>query len=83
MKWYNKLWTKIKIFFKELLNIATNVACPILSALCAIAELCQLPGTVIEGIKKVEYKAFEVCGTAKQIAEYVENTEQQIIENMK
>jgi hypothetical protein len=38
-----KYWQKFKIFWKELGNILTNVACPFLSILVAILELFSAP----------------------------------------
>lgn len=62
-----KFWEKIKIFGKELFNALTNLLCPILSIICAFAELIHLPDAVIQGLKKAEYWCFFVSGTKESI----------------
>lgn len=61
------IWTKFKLFWNELGNIIFNVFCPILSTLAALAELFQLPASVIDALKKAEYWCFYACGTKKTI----------------
>lgn len=62
-----KFWEKLKIFGKELFNALTNLLCPILSIICAFAELVHLPDSVIQGLKKAEYWCFFVSGTKESI----------------
>ena len=43
------------MFWRELGNILTNIACPFLAILVAISEIFGLPATFIQSIKKAEY----------------------------
>lgn len=58
---------KLKIFFKELANIVTNLACPLLALVIAIMELCQAPAAWIAAVKKAEYYCWEAFGTKNDI----------------
>ena len=62
-----KFWEKFKIFWKELGNVLTNLLCPVMSILCAGAELLQLPTSVIQTLKKIEVWLFFACGTQKSL----------------
>lgn len=64
-------WNKFKIFWKEVGNVLTNLLCPLLSILCAFAELIHLPNAVINVLKKAEYWCFYACGTKEVIDELV------------
>lgn len=62
-----KVWNTIKLVGKELFNALTNLLCPILSIVCAFAELIQLPDSAIQALKKAEYWCFFVSGTKKSV----------------
>jgi len=61
------IMSKLKVFVKELFNILTNCAVPVLAALCALAEIIQLPAAVILALKKAERWCFFAYGTRDEI----------------
>ena len=67
---------KLKCFWRELGNILTNVLVPFVAGIAAVMELCQLPTSWIQFIKKVEYWLWEACGTKKKIDEFLEKVEE-------
>jgi hypothetical protein len=58
---------KLKVFGKEIFNILTDIAVPLLAILCAIAEVCQLPASVLLALKKAERWCFFACGTRDEV----------------
>lgn len=66
---------KLKLFVKEIFNIVTNVAVPMIAVLCAIAEVFQLPASVILALKKAERWCFFACGTRDEVEAIVEIVE--------
>jgi hypothetical protein len=58
---------KLKVFVRELFNILTNCAVPILAALCALFEILQLPASAILALKKAERWCFFACGTRTEV----------------
>ena len=68
-------WKKIKCAVKELFNLLTNLACPVLAALCLVAELLQLPTSWIKALKKAEYWCWKVAGTQDAIEHFVEQVD--------
>ena len=58
---------KLKIFFKELANIVTNLLTPAAALIVAIMELCQAPAAWIKAVKKIEYFLWELFGTKGDI----------------
>lgn len=71
-------WNKFKLFWKELGNILTNLLCPILSILCALAELLHLPTSVINALKKAEHWAFYASATKPMIDAIIESTNKKL-----
>lgn len=72
----NKYWKKFKMFWRELGNILTNIACPFLAILVAISEIFGLPANFIQSIKKAEYWCWNACGTKDKIDEIVDAIDQ-------
>jgi hypothetical protein len=62
-----KYWQKFKIFWLEIGNILTNIACPVLSILAALFEVLGVPVSWIQSIKKAEYWCWQACGTKSKI----------------
>lgn len=58
---------KLRIFIKELFNLLTDCAVPLLSVLCALAEVFQFPASAILALKKAERWCFFACGTRDEI----------------
>lgn len=71
-------WKKIKCVFKEFLNLLTNLITPFMSALCLLAELLQLPTSLIQALKKAEYWCWNACGTSKHIDQFIEEVDNMI-----
>jgi hypothetical protein len=71
-------WNKFKLFWKELGNILTNLLCPILSILCALAELLHLPTSVINALKKAEHWAFYASATKPMIDSIIESADKKL-----
>lgn len=65
-------WKKIKAFWKELGNILTNVACPLLAIVAAILEVFGAPANWIQGVKKAEHWCWNASGTKDKIDEIVD-----------
>lgn len=70
------VWSKIKLFWKELGNFLTNLLCPIITVIIAIMEALQLPSNVIQVMKKIEYWCFYACATKEKIDKIVIEAEQ-------
>lgn len=70
-----KYWAKFKIFWKELGNILTNLACPFLSILAAILEIFNMPTSWIQNVKKVEYWCWEAYGTKKELDKIIQRAD--------
>ena len=70
-----KFWAKFKLFWRELGNVLTNVLCPFVAILAAIMEVCQLPISWVQGVKKFEYYCWEACGTKKELDKIVEQVD--------
>lgn len=71
-------WKKFKCAFKEIFNLLTNLITPIISALCLLAELLQLPTALIQNLKKAEYWCWNACGTSKHINQFVEDVDRAV-----
>lgn len=71
-------WKKIKCAAKEVLNIFTNLFCPVLALVCALAEVCQLPTSVIKALKKAEHWCWNACGTVDDIENFIEEVDKVI-----
>lgn len=67
-----KYWSKIKLFWKEVGNLLTNVLCPLLGILIAISEVIGLPISWIQSLKKAEYWCWNACGTKEDIDKIVD-----------
>lgn len=65
-------WKKFKTFWKEIGNLLTNVACPILAMVSAILEIFNAPVSWIQGVKKAEYWCWYACGTKDEIDKIVD-----------
>ena len=50
-----KYWKKFKIFWMELGNLLTNIACPFLSIGAALLEVFGAPISWIKSVKQAEY----------------------------
>lgn len=74
-KFLKTAWKKIKCAVKETFNFLTNLICPVLAALCILAELFNLPTAWIKGLKKAEYWCWQVAGTKDIIEDFVEQVE--------
>ena len=81
MNFLKKVMNKIKLFIKELGNIVTNIAVPIMSMFCAISELFPMP-KVTEKLKKAEYYVFFASGTLESIDNIVSDTTDQLENNL-
>ena len=75
-------WNKFKLFWKELGNTLTNFLCPLISLLIAIMELCQLPSSWIQSMKKIEYWAWFACGTKEKIDEMIDEIVEEVDKNV-
>ena len=73
-------WKKIKCAVKEIFNFLTNLICPVMSALCILAELLNLPTSWIKGLKKAEYWCWQVAGTKDAIENFVDKVEDAVEE---
>ena len=71
-----KAWKKFVVFWKEIGNFFTNLLCPLLSLVAALAEVLQLPTNVIQGIKKAEYWAWNASGTKDAIDKIVDKADE-------
>lgn len=65
-------WKKFKAFWKELGNLLTNVACPLLATVAAVLEVFGAPANWIQGVKKAEYWCWNASGTKEKIDEIVD-----------
>lgn len=65
-------WKKFKAFWRELGNLLTNVACPLLAIAAAVLEIVGAPTSWIQGVKKAEYWCWNACGTKEKIDNIVE-----------
>lgn len=75
---------RVVLVLREILNILFNVLVPILSLLVLILELIPgIPMKWIDGMKKLEYYAFEYAGTAKKITEKLEEKYKKLEEKEK
>lgn len=74
--WCKKAWKKFVVFWKEIGNFFTNLLCPILSLVAALAEVLQLPTNAIQGIKKAEYWAWSASGTKDAIDKIVDKADE-------
>lgn len=72
------IWKKIKCAVKECFNLLTNLITPILSALCILAEVLQLPTGVIKALKSAEYWCWNACGTADDIGRFIEEVDKAV-----
>lgn len=70
-----KVWTKIKLFMREMLNLLTNLFCPVVSAICALMELFQLPTSAINAVKNVEHWFWNIAGTKDKIEEIIDKVD--------
>lgn len=68
-------WKKIKCAVKEVFNFLTNLVCPVMAALCLVAELLNLPTAWIKVLKTVEYWCWNVAGTKEIIENFVDQVE--------
>lgn len=78
MKFLKRALKKIKCAVREVFNLLTNALCPIISAICVIAEVFQLPAKAIRGIKKAEYWLWKLCGTKEKIDEMIDKIDNTI-----
>lgn len=69
-------WEKIKIVLREIGNIATNVACPLISILIVICQTLDVPIGVISALKKAEYWCFYASATLEKIKEATEKIDE-------
>lgn len=58
---------KLRVFVKELFNLLTDCAVPLLSVLCALASVLQFPAKAILALKKAERWCYFACGTRDEI----------------
>lgn len=72
------VWKKIKCAAKECLNLLTNLITPLISALCLLAEVLQLPTNVIKALKKAEYWCWNACGTADDIENFIDTVDKAV-----
>lgn len=75
-----KIWSKVKLFVREVGNFLTNLLCPVISAITAGMELCQLPMKWIEFMKKAEYWCWQACGTKDTIDKIIDKVDEVIEE---
>lgn len=73
-------WKKIKLFFREVGNILTNLLCPVIAVVIAGMELCQFPIAWIKLLKKIEYWCWKACGTQETIEKIIETIDKKITE---
>lgn len=71
-------WKKIKCAVKEFFNLITNLACPIIAALCILFEIFNLPTSWIKGLKKAEYWCWQVAGTKEVIDNFIDDIEEAV-----
>ena len=71
-----KFWKKFKIFWVEIGNILTNILCPVIAVVAAGMELCQLPASWIQAVKKVEYWCWYACGTKEKLDKIVDKVDE-------
>lgn len=71
-------WKKFKAFWKELGNLVTNVACPLLSIVAAILEIFNAPASWIQGVKKAEHWCWNLYGTKEDIDKIVDGIDNAI-----
>ena len=65
------IWKKLKCAEKEIFNFLTNTLTPIISLLCVLAEILQLPTKVIQTLKNAEYWCWQAGGTKKNIDNFI------------
>lgn len=70
-----KVWKKIKTAVKEVFNLLTNLLCPVMSAICVIMEVFQLPAGAIQAVKNAEYWCWKVAGTKTNIDDLLEKVD--------
>ena len=70
------IWKKFKVFWREVGNVLTNLLCPVVSAIAAGMELCQMPASWIKGVKKFEYWLFYACSTKDKIDHVVDKVDE-------
>ena len=73
-----KIFKRIDLFLKELLNIITNILVPIVSVLIAIMEILPVPTKFIKLLKAAEYWLFYAQGTAEKIDKIIEEKEKEL-----
>ena len=71
-----KFWKKFKIFWVEIGNILTNILCPVVAVVAAGMELCQLPTSWIQVVKKIEYWCWYACGTKEKLDKIVDKVDE-------
>lgn len=71
-------WKKIKCAVKEVLNLITNLFTPVMSGLCVLAELLQLPTSVISALKRAEYWLWKACGTKDAINDFIDTVDKAV-----
>lgn len=76
-----KYWSKIKLFWKEVGNLLTNVLCPLLGILTAIFEVVGAPINWIQSLKKAEYWCWNACGTKEDIDSIIDAADE-IVERL-
>lgn len=69
-------WKKIKCAVKEFFNFLTNLLCPILSAICVVLELLNLPTSWIKTLKKLEYWCWNISGTKEIIDNFIDKVDE-------
>jgi Holliday junction resolvase RusA-like endonuclease len=74
----SKFWKKVKCAAKEVFNFLTNLICPVLSLVCALMEVFQLPTKAIQAVKKAEYWCWKAAGTKDDIDNFLDKVEDAI-----
>ena len=75
-----RYWKKFLLFWRELGNFFTNLMCPVMSFICAIAEILNLPQNTIKQLKNVEYWFWKISGTKDAIDHIVDQVDQKVDE---
>ena len=73
-----KIFKRIGLFLKELLNIIGNILVPIVSVLIAIMAILPVPTKFIKLLKVFEYWLFYAQGTAEKIDKIIEEKEKKL-----
>lgn len=73
-----KVFKRVRLFLKEILNFITNILVPIVSVVISILEVLPVPSTWIKLMKVLEYWLFYAFGTAKDIDKAIEENEKKL-----